>query len=249
MNKNILVIGATSEIGNEVNKLFALKGSRFVLIGRDSIKIEEHKNELLNLGSKDVEGLVDDLVLTENKEGLFNKALIFLNYKIDIVFINYASLENQDLLENRISEAVKNLNTNFVSAAEWSLITGNYFDKSDGKLIFLSSVAAERGRRSNYIYGASKSGMNILIEGLSNRFAYKNSFFVSLKLGVVKTKMSSDIEGLSKLLAIDPSTIAKKIYKIANLKKPKTFYLLPKIWIIIMFLIKLLPNKVLFNIK
>ena len=72
--------------------------------------------------------------------------------------------------------------------------------------------------------------MKTLMEGFANKFAYRNTFFINIKLGVIKTRMSSEVKGISSLLAYDPIKTAKKIFLITKLKKPRSSYYLPYFW-------------------
>ena len=249
MSKNLLILGATSEIGMEVNKLFAQEGCNFILVGRSEESLKAHKEDLKLLGGKKVITYFLDFAEENDEQKLFNLFEEKLEGRIDIIFLNYAVLGKQEEDEINLSFAMKNLYVNFISAFKWAFAAGNYFKDNDGRFIYLNSVAADRGRRGNFFYGASKSGMETLMEGFANKFAFRNTFFINIKLGVIKTRMSNEVKGISSLLAYDSIKTARKIFLITKLKKPRSSYYLPYFWKYLMLIVKLLPEKILFNIN
>ena len=249
MRKNLLILGATSEIGMEVNKLFAQEGSNFILVGRSEESIKTHKEDLKRRGANKVISYFLDFAEENDEEKLINIFEEKLEGRIDIVFLNYAVLGRQEEEEVNLTFAMKNFYINFISAFKWAFAAGNYFKDKDGRFIYLNSVAAERGRRGNFFYGASKSGMKTIMEGFANKFAYSNTFFINIKLGIIKTRMSSEVKGISSFLAYDPIKTARKIFLITKLNKPRSSYYLPYFWKYIILIIKLLPEKILFNIN
>ena len=118
-------------------------------------------------------------------------------------------------------------------------IAKDLLKKGKGTMITLSSVAGERGRKSNFMYGSAKAGLSAYLSGLRNYLYSKNIHVLTVKPGFMKTKMTKDLD-LPKALTIDPQKAARLIYK-GFKKKKNTIYIAP-IWRLIMFVIRNIPE-------
>jgi NADP-dependent 3-hydroxy acid dehydrogenase YdfG len=150
----------------------AMRGARFYLVGRNKEKLTAVASDLLTRGAAAVAIRVMDLDDTTAHEAMFSEAEKSLE-KIELALLAHGVLGDQEKAQASYAIAEAILRTNFLSAV--SLITwlANYFEASrQGTLAVISSVAGDRGRKSNYVYGASKGALNIFLDGVRNHQAW-----------------------------------------------------------------------------
>ena len=157
----------------------------------------------------------------------------------DLYFIAAGTTGSNDLARDDFIEAQNIVNINFFSLVKW--ITKIVTKKRmilDSRLWIMSSVAGDRGRPSNYHYGAAKAGLTKFCEGIMN-FCHGKPFKVRIiKAGYINTKMT--FGKVPKILCTDPDKLAKKLLRQTNKVGIEYF---PKWWFLIMFVIKLLPSS------
>jgi short-subunit dehydrogenase len=229
MNRNILILGATSAIGRAIAMSFAEKGDTVYLASRDISELERLSTDMnirfnaqFLYGEFDVENIKDHAVF-------FEKVLSSLSQLDGIIYaIGY------------MGESVsKTLNINLNNAVHILEICANYLEKQkSGFIIGISSCAGDRGRKKNYIYGTAKGGFNIYLQGLRNRLFKNNVRVITIKPGFVDTRMIFGLPGL--FLVTDPQNIGKDIVNTIN-KKSDTFYL-PWFWRYIMLVVRNIPE-------
>ena len=151
-------------------------------------------------------------------------------------------MEDQKKIEKKSDLRTDVLRTNFEGPINIISDFANIFeDKRDGTIVGISSVAGERGRANNYLYGSSKAGLTVFLSGLRNRLSKKNVRVLTVLPGPVFTKMTKDTK-LPKILTATPNQVAKDIF-IAVIKKKDVIYTF-KIWKLIMIIIKIIPEKI-----
>ncbi len=236
--KFVLILGAKSDIAIETSKIYARKGWGLILAGKNINKeLSLFKNNLISDYNCEVELLELDILDYNSHE----KKVRSLRVKPSgiISFIGY--LGNQKKSETDFIEAKKIIDSNFTGLVNILNIYANYFSTlKQGFIIVLTSVAGDRGRKSNYLYGSAKSALNTYLSGLRNRLNNKNILVSTIKPGFVKTKMTKDLK-MPGLLTVSPSFVAKKIF-LAQHKQIEIMYV-PFIWFFIMSFIKLIPER------
>lgn len=238
MSKRILVIGATSKIGEAMARLFAAEKASFLLVARDEKKLQSVKNDLTARGAKKVETLILDLLDFAKHKCILPAAIKELQ-SIDIVLVSHGLLGDHKQCQDSFAQAETVLKTNFLSTVSILTDIANYFEKKRaGTIAVISSIAGDRGRRSNYIYGASKGGLSIFLEGLWHRLVTKRVHVVNIKPGFVDTPMTANFK--KGPLFSTPESVAKKAYKAIKDKKPVVYT--PFFWFPIMTIIRLIPN-------
>lgn len=243
--KKILIIGATSAIAREVAKIYAAQGCHLCLLGRDEKKLRIVADDLDVRGAKVVHVLAGELTDPAMHEGIIRQAGELLQ-GIDCVLIAYGSLPDQQVCEVDAEQAVKELNTNFISVvALLTQLANDMQQRGHGTLAVISSVAGDRGRQSNYIYGAAKGGLSIFLQGLRNRLASKGVQVLTIKPGFVDTPMTA---GFKKgLLWVSAETVAQGIVKAIDKKRDVAY--LPWFWWGIMLIIKSIPERMFKKMK
>lgn len=241
MNKNILIIGANSAIAKSVAMLYAETQDKLFLIARDLEALAKNKSDLEIRTGCTIEtcGLdIYNLTKLENDIGEFFRS----TGSIDIALIAYGSLPNQDECELNNEKIEKELYVNGLSVIKISNIVANLMIvQGHGKLGVITSVAADRGRKSNYIYGSAKAVVDTYLEGFRVRLENDNIRVMTIKPGFVDTPMTKDFK--KGLLWVSANTVARKI--VDSFEKNNSIVYIPWIWFFIMLVIKNIPEKIL----
>lgn len=183
----VLVLGATSSIAIATMRLLAPGGARFFLVGRNPQRLEVVALDLLTRGAVDVSCEALDLDDTAAHPAMLAAAAQSLG-TIDLALIAHGVLGDQQAAQADYTTAAAILQTNLLSAV--SLITwlANYFESThQGTLAVISSVAGDRGRKSNYVYGASKGALNVFLDGVRNRIDRSGAHVLTIRPGFVAT--------------------------------------------------------------
>lgn len=236
-NGSILILGARSEIGRQIAHQFASNGWHVLLAARSADSLLSDKLDL------DIRYKID-VTLHE-----FNVLDVFTHYDFvnslpilpDVAVCCVGMLGNQELGEKSSIASIEVLRTNFEGPANILAILANKFEeRGSGTLVGISSVAGERGRASNYIYGSAKSGLTAFLSGLRNRLAHKGVNVLTVLPGFVETRMTEHIK-LIKFLTTQPNVVAKDVYN-AVLMEKDTIYCLG-VWRLIMLIINFIPER------
>lgn len=239
-NPRVIILGALSAIAEAAAREWARQGASLMLVGRDGARLESIAADLRARGGRAETASVD--LASADVEQLFGTLVARLG-GADIVLLAYGVLGNQTNAEKNGAEAQRILAVNFTSAARWCLAVADLFEANGrGMLIVLGSVAGDRGRASNYIYGASKGGLGILVEGIAHRLARRGARAVLIKPGFVDTPMTAGIATKSPLWA-RPEAIAKIIVKEGRDGTRPVVYA-PGFWRWIMCVICLIPSAI-----
>ena len=245
--KRIAVFGATSAIAHATAKIFAQKGASLVLFARDAEKLASVADDLQVRGAESVEQHVLDLSDTDQQE------LVCTTFDseqgahgCDIALIAYGSLGDQKECEEDLTSLLAQLRINFTSVCSLLGKLATRFEKQGwGSIAVISSVAGDRGRQSNYIYGSAKGGLNVFLGGLRNRLAAKNVNVLTIKPGFVDTPMTAHLK--KGPLFVGPDVIARGIVK--AIEKRKSVVYLPWFWSLIMLVIRLIPEPIFKRLK
>lgn len=239
----LIVLGATSSIAAATARLYAADGATILLVGRDSSRLEQSAADLRIRGAERVEIAVCDLAAPEDAERQLQGFADQIG-GMDHLLLAYGILGDQGQAERKLVAAEEILRVNFNSAAAWSLATANFLEKQGrGSLIVIGSVAGDRGRRANFVYGAAKAGLAALVEGIAHRFADKGPRAVLIKPGPTVTPMTDGMTRKGALWA-KPEQVAEIIYRRSTKGGPVAYA--PGFWRYIMLVIRNLPS-VIFN--
>lgn len=238
MRKNVLIIGGTSDIGFAIAKEFSHNGFDITLLGRDNDRLKSNASDLnIRYGVNADYYFLDIENLTSIDEFLNQ-----YNQSPDGIVYTIGYLGNQPLAQNDFEEAKKLMDINFTNAMKLLNHFANQFEqRQSGFMIGISSVAGDRGRQSNYIYGAAKAALTTYLSGLRNRLASKNVQVITVKPGFVRTKMTAGLP-LSNLMTAEPEAVAHDVVK--SLKHHKDVIYTKSLWKYIMCVIKALPEKI-----
>ncbi len=189
--QKILIIGATSAIAKATARCFAERGDQLYLLARDQERLSDLANDLRIRGANTVAYATFDAAAIEQYPSLLDKAIAELD-GLDVVLIAHGTLSDQTACERSIELTLQELNTNAISVIGLLTLLANYFEqRKQGCIAVISSVAGDRGRKSNYIYGTAKGAITIFMQGLRNRLTKSNVQVLTIKPGFVNTPMTS----------------------------------------------------------
>ena len=236
----VLIIGATSAIAQEVAKIYAASGSQLFLVARNSQKLEQVVKDLKVRGADNIEQLSLDLINIEDHEQIVTAADKFMS-GIDIVLIAHGTLPDQKSCENSVINTVQELQINFLSTVSLLTLLANYFEKqASGCIAVISSVAGDRGRQSNYVYGAAKGGLSVFLQGLRNRLSRAGICVLTIKPGFVISPMTAEFK--KGILWAQPKKVANNI--VSAIHKRKNVVYVPWFWRLIMLIICNIPENI-----
>ena len=240
MPKKILVLGATSGIAEATCRIWAGQGARLFLVGRNAAKLEVVAADLRTRGAAEVFTAVVDLDDTARHPELLAHAVNSLT-GLDVAYLAHGVLGDQHAAEAEFGVAEQILHTNLISAVSLLTWLANFcVQRRSGVLAVLSSVAGDRGRKSNYVYGASKAGLSAFLDGLRNRVDREGVTVMTIKPGPVKTAMTVSMPGSHKFA--DVNKVAATIVTAIEARRD-TLYV-PFQWQPIMFVIRHIPERV-----
>lgn len=243
--RKILIIGATSAIAQETAKLFASDGDTLFLVGRDPAKLEATAADFRVRGAQGVLFHAMNINDFAGHADLIEKAKQAMD-GLDTVLIAHGTLANQKACEQDFVLAYEEYKTNFLSVVSLLTHIANHFERQKhGCIAVISSVAGDRGRQSNYIYGCAKGGLTVFLQGLRNRLHKAGVQVLTIKPGFVDTPMTADFK--KGLLWVGPDVIARGIYQ--AIKKGKQVIYLPWFWKFIMLVIKSIPERLFARLK
>jgi decaprenylphospho-beta-D-erythro-pentofuranosid-2-ulose 2-reductase len=234
----ILVLGATSAIAMAVMRQLVTPAAHFFLVARSKDKLTAVAQDLLVRGAPRVDMIVADLDDTQAHAQMLAVATSQLG-AIDLVLLAHGVLGDQAAAERDYFTAEPILVTNFLSAVSLLTWLANYCQSQGrGTLAVISSVAGDRGRKSNYVYGASKAGLNAFLSGLRNRIDRSGVQVLTIKPGFVATPMTARVP--KNRLFATPEQVANGILK--AVRKRRNVVYVPWFWRPIMTIIKAVPE-------
>lgn len=235
----VLVLGATSSIAIATMRELATPKTRFMLVARNPRKLSAVAQDLLTRGAATAETWVADLDDTAAHPEILATAVERLG-DIDLALLAHGVLGDQAAAEADYATAEAILHTNFLSPVSLVTWLANYFQaRRSGVLAVISSVAGDRGRKSNYVYGASKGALNVFLDGVRNRIDRDGVHVMTIKPGFVATPMTAHIP--QNALFASPEQVAKGI--IAAVERRQDVVYVPWFWAAIMFLIRSVPGR------
>jgi decaprenylphospho-beta-D-erythro-pentofuranosid-2-ulose 2-reductase len=242
--KRILLLGATSAIAIEVARCFAAEGASFVLAARHAGHLDTVRADLLSRGAAAVTPLVIDLAQSNLIEPSFEQAKAALG-GLDLVFLAYGSLGEPAQCRESVTSLNEMLAVNFTSAACWLSVAARYFEKERrGTIAAIGSVAGDRGRKSNYEYGASKGALELFLGGLRNRLFASGVRVVTIKPGFVDTPMTKHLK--KGPLFASAAAVGASIHKVLSKPTPwgSDVVYVPWFWRFILMIIRSIPEVV-----
>lgn len=239
MNESIFISGATSAMAQSFARLHARTGASFYLLGRSGEKLEIVKQDLVAMGATSVTTHIADMGKAQDYAAITEKAIATLG-SIDIALIAQGVMHKQEDLQKNSGLIRDMYQVNVMSAIELLTPLANYFEQQKkGSILVISSVAGDRGRQSNYAYGATKAALSVFTDGLRNRLFRHGVTVVTVKPGFVDSPMTQDLDKGGPLWAT-PEKIAEDMDK--TIAKGGVVLYTPWFWRYIMLIIKHIPD-------
>ncbi|MBL1244593.1 MAG: SDR family oxidoreductase [Sulfurimonas sp.] len=232
----VFIVGAKSDIAKEVARVYAKNGYNLYLGARKVHELEEFKTDLEVRSTVNVELIELDITSYETHQTVYEN----LSEKPLGVIVVSGYMTEQHKAEKEWSETLKTINVNYTGAVSLLNIIANDFEEEKrGFIVGVSSVAGDRGRKTNYIYGSAKAAFSAYLSGLRNRLCESSVTVLTVKPGFVNTKMTESL-ALPEKLTAEPIQVAEDIYKAQQAGK-NTLYT-KWIWRYIMLIITNIPE-------
>lgn len=236
--KRVLIIGATSAIAEQCARIWAARGDELYLVARNEVRLQTITADLKVRGAHDAASYCTDLNDMQRHVDLLGAAENAMG-GVDIVLVAHGTLSNQKSCERSVGETLAEIQTNALSTISLLTLIANYFEaQKDGTICVISSVAGDRGRASNYVYGSAKAMVTVFASGLRQRLHKSNVGVVTVKPGFVDTPMTAEFK--KGFLWAKPNSVAGTI--VAAIDKNKTEIYAPVFWAAIMMVIRNIPT-------
>ena len=234
---NLLVLGANSDMAQAIARKFAqAEKADLYLASRHLETLEKRAKDIEIRYAVKAKPLYFDATDYASHQQFYEN----LSPKPDGVVLSFGYLGDQQKGQQDFKEVEKIVATNFLGAASiLEIIAADFAERGHGFIIGISSVAGERGRQSNYIYGAAKSGLTVYLSGLRNRLFNKKIQVITVLPGFVHTRMTENLE-LPAALTAEVQQVADEVY--AAYKKGKDIVYTKWFWKWIMYIIKAIPE-------
>lgn len=242
MAKKAVILGARSEISRELSYLLTKDYDELVLVARDAESLAPLQQHIQVTQSRTATLVTLDVLKTNNYDEALN-----VHLDADLVVVVFGYLGDQEKAVTDGEESARIMDVNYRSAV---LIMNRFAqamkERGAGVLVGISSVAGERGRQSNYIYGSAKAGFTAYLSGLRNDMFHHGVHVMTVKPGFMATPMTAHLD-LPGPLTASPQQAAKVILK--GIKRKKNVqYVLPR-WALVMFIIRNIPEFIFKKLK
>ena len=232
----VLIIGAKSDIAKATAREYAKNGYDLYLAARNSSELEEFANDVTVRTQKSVKVVELDILDYKSHQAFYDN----LDEKPLGVISAIGYLGDQEKAQSDFDEAQQIMDTNYTGVVSlFNIIADDFEKRRSGFMVGISSVAGDRGRKSNYIYGSAKAALTAYLSGLRNRLYDAQVHVLTVKPGFVATKMTEDMDLPEKLTA-QPDEVAEDIYKAQQ--KGKNVLYTKWMWKWVMLIIRNIPE-------
>lgn len=238
--RNVLIIGATSAIAEATGRLYARAGDNLFLLGRDNPRLQAIAADLRLRGAVSVDAALLDVEAIERHDPALDAAWQSLG-QVELVLLAHGVLPDQALCEHSVQQTLQALSVNAVASIALMVSLAERLEQQGhGCLAVIGSVAGDRGRASNYVYGSAKAAIEAFASGLRQRLQSKGVNVLLIKPGFVDTPMTRNFR--KNVLWVRPERIALGIAEAVERRRSVVY--LPGFWRGIMFVIRHIPEAV-----
>lgn len=241
----ILIFGATSAIAEAVARIYAGRGASLCLVARRAEQLDVIAADLAVRGAAAVATATADARALDGLDAVVDEAVGRLGGR-DLALIAHGTLPDQSACETSLAALREAMEVNALSVmALASRLAGTLAAQGSGTLAVISSVAGDRGRQSNYTYGAAKAAVDAFASGLRNRLARRGVHVLTIKPGFVDTPMTADFP--KGPLWARPEAVARGIVRAVD--RGRNVAYLPWFWRPIMWVIRTIPEPIFKRLK
>jgi short-subunit dehydrogenase len=236
---NVLVLGATSLIAEHVARIYAGRGASLFVVGRNEARLQAIRDDLRIRGAVRSEARTADLDDLACHPRLIEEAEEAVG-PLDVALVAQGVLGEPARCRTTGAETARVLHANLVGPASLlTLIAARMEARGRGTIAGISSVAGERGRASNYEYGAAKGGFSLFLQGLRNRLYRSGVHVLTIKPGFVDTPMTAALP--KNALYTQPQAVARDIVRAIDRRRDVLYT--PWFWRLIMLAIRAIPER------
>lgn len=239
MQKTLLLVGATSDIGRATALRYGEAGWRVLLAARDPDAAQRNAADLSARTGAAVSVHRIDVLESDAIEAFVDGLPVLPDTVVCVV----GELGEQVRAQTELDHAARVMRTNFEGPALLlGVLAERFLGRGSGTLVGVSSVAGDRGRGSNYVYGSAKAGFSAFLSGLRNRLAASGIRVVSVKPGFVRTRMTAGMK-LPGPLTAEPDEVARAIFEAAENGRADVVYV-RRVWRVVMMVIRAIPERI-----
>jgi short-subunit dehydrogenase len=233
---HILIVGAKSDIAMAVARVYATNGYDLYLAARKVSDLDTFARSITISTQRSVKMIEFDILDVENHASFYEQ----LDEKPQGVISAVGYLGNQEKAEVDCKEAKLIMETNYIGVVSlFNIIAEDFERRRNGFIIGISSVAGDRGRKGNYLYGSAKAALSAYLSGLRHRLYISRVHVLTVKPGFVATRMIVGLE-LPKILTTKPEKVAEDIYHAQQ--RNKNILYTKRVWRVIMLTIQVIPE-------
>lgn len=237
--RRILIIGATSGIAHACARLWADSRAEFFLVARNPARMDQNAADLRARGAGAVHTYRLDLVDVDRHAAMLNECFERLG-AVDIALIAHGTLPDQHACERDVETTLREFSSNGLSTIALLTLLANRMEaQRSGTLAVISSVAGDRGRPSNYLYGSAKAAVTTFCSGLRGRLLKSGVHVLTIRPGFVETPMTAGL-ALPALLVASADSVAHRI--VLAVERGRDDIYAPGFWRLIMFVIRSVPS-------
>jgi decaprenylphospho-beta-D-erythro-pentofuranosid-2-ulose 2-reductase len=235
--KRVLILGASSAIAQEFARRLAERRCKIVLAARNCQRLEAVSADLVARGAAGANSVVCDLSRPQEHANVLDQAWNHFG-GIDLALIAYGTYAERDEAEKSCT-LLNLLETDFVSAAHLSIgVASRFLDSNTGHLAVITSVAGDRGRKRNYVYGSAKAGLSVFLEGLDHKLAATGVRISDIKLGMADTPMTAQMP--KSPLKVSPARAVATMLR--GIERERSVIYAPGFWRWIMLVVRCIPR-------
>lgn len=236
--KVVLILGATSSIAQAIAGKMAQQGAALHLAARDCFEVERIARDLVIRYQVPVSWSSFEAEDYRSHADFLQQVVDTVNH-LDGVVVSLGELGDQHKAQIDFDHAQRIIHSNYTGIASILTLIANYLEQQGhGFIVGLSSVAGDRGRQSNYIYGSAKGALHLFLQGLRSRLAKSGVHVLTVKPGFVDTKMTFGKSGM--FLVASPERVATDVMQ--ALQKQTNIVYVPWFWFWIMLIIRTIPE-------
>ncbi|PXV57252.1 Short-chain dehydrogenase [Dyella jiangningensis] len=243
--QKVVIIGATSAIAESTARLYAARGAQLFLVARNAVRLKDIADDLRVRGAPEVFQATLDVNDVQDHARLIEQIWTSLGH-VDVLLVAHGTLPDQARCEASVEWALREFGTNGASTiALLTAVAPRFETQRKGVIAVISSVAGDRGRQSNYLYGSAKAAVTAFASGLRQRMAKVGVNVITIKPGFVDTPMTRDFK--KGALWARPDDIALGIAHAAD--RGRSVVYLPWFWLPIMLIIRHVPEFIFKRLK